>query len=496
MRYLKYLSALLIIALMLFQVTAAAYEGNGGSTSYTYDENGNDVSIPDAYTFKKSVDITDSEGVRASDPHGLVVSEETGKTYVVDTGNNRILVFSNDFSYEKALSEFKNGGETLQLNQPEGMFVYKNGDLLIADTQNNRIIKCNADGNVKQVIERPENMTGVSDSEVFLPVKLAVDSIGRIYVVARNINRGIIQLDSQGKFMGYIGSPQVQYDIMTIILRRFYTEAQQAKSEQFVPTEYNNICMDGEDFLWATISSLDAEDIENTIKSKDKSGSVTPVKKLNTMGTDVLKRNGFYAPMGDLEFDEEPSRIIGVSTSDNGVYSMLDQQNGHVFTYDDNGNLLFVFGKLGNEKSSFQTPADIRYKGDQILVLDSGLGKIFVFSPSSYGELVLEAVASQYNGDYEEAYGLWSQLASQNTNFKYAFVGLGNAMLEQGEYDAALKYFKYAEDTERYSDTVEIIRKQNVQKYFPAIMVTVIVIAVVILLYHIIRRFVRYYKGS
>ena len=40
MRYLKYLSALLIIALMLFQVTAAAYEGNGGSTSYTYDENG------------------------------------------------------------------------------------------------------------------------------------------------------------------------------------------------------------------------------------------------------------------------------------------------------------------------------------------------------------------------------------------------------------------------------------------------------------------------
>ena len=53
MRYLKYLSALLIIALMLFQVTAAAYEGNGGSTSYTYDENGNDVSIPDAYTFKK-----------------------------------------------------------------------------------------------------------------------------------------------------------------------------------------------------------------------------------------------------------------------------------------------------------------------------------------------------------------------------------------------------------------------------------------------------------
>ena len=52
-------------------------------------------------------------------------------------------------------------------------------------------------------------MSGVSnEEEVFFQSRLAVDSIGRIYVVARNINRGIIQLDSQGKFMGYIGSPR------------------------------------------------------------------------------------------------------------------------------------------------------------------------------------------------------------------------------------------------------------------------------------------------
>lgn len=51
-------------------------------------------------------------------------------------------------------------------------------------------------------------MTGLTGGdEAFLPSRLAVDSIGRMYVVARNINRGIIQLDSEGRFMGYIGSP-------------------------------------------------------------------------------------------------------------------------------------------------------------------------------------------------------------------------------------------------------------------------------------------------
>ena len=214
------------------------------------------------------------------------------------------------------------------------------------------------------------------------------------------------------------------------------------------------------------------------------------------MGTDVLKRNGFYAPLGDLDFEEEPSRIVGVATSENGIYSMLDQQNGHIFTYDDNGNLLFIFGKLGNEKSSFQTPADIRYSGDHLLVLDSGLAKVFVFQPSSYGKLVLEAEASQYKGDYQEAYQLWSELAGENTNFKYAFVGLGNAMLQQEKYDEALKYFRYAEERDRYSDTVALIRKQKVQAYFPIIMGIVIALGILVLLYSLIKRFIRYYKGS
>jgi len=84
----------------------------------------------------------------------------------------------------------------------------------------------------------------------------------------------------------------------------------------------------------------------------------------------------------------------------------------------------------------------------------------------------------------------------ENTNFKYAFVGLGNAMLKQGKYDAALKYFRYAEDQNRYSDTVALIREQKVQTYFPVIMGILISLGVLALLYSLIKRMVKYYKGS
>ena len=64
----------------------------------------------------------------------MVLSEKTGRLYVADTDNNRILIYSADFRLEKVLTDFPYENDTLQLNQPEGIYVYDNGDLLVADT--------------------------------------------------------------------------------------------------------------------------------------------------------------------------------------------------------------------------------------------------------------------------------------------------------------------------------------------------------------------------
>ena len=194
---------------------------------------------------------------------------------------------------------------------------------------------------------------------------------------------------------------------------------------------------------------------------------------------------------GDLFFDEdEPSRIVDVAVGANGVYSLLDQTKGHIFTYDDNGNLLYIWGNIGNKKSDFQMPTAISYMDSNILVLDSSMSSIQIYEPTVYGKLVLQAEACQYNGDYDEAYKLWSQIADQNTNFKYAFVGLGNAKLSEKNYDEAITYFEYANDQNNYSKTLLLIRKQDLKQVFPIVMGVIIVFIVVLILYSILKRFV------
>ena len=85
-------------------------------------------------------------------------------------------------------------GSQLVLTQPQGVFVHeKQHELYIADTGANRVIVLNSDTYVhKRTIEKPENMSGVSE---FKPSKIAVDTSDRIYIVVQSSYEGIIELN-------------------------------------------------------------------------------------------------------------------------------------------------------------------------------------------------------------------------------------------------------------------------------------------------------------
>ena len=117
-----------------------------------------------------------------------------GRIVIADTDNNRILILDENYRFLSAVSEITDStGAVSTLNKPEGVYVYESGELLIADTQNGRIVRCDAQGNASRIIGKPAGMTGVSEESQFLPVKLSVDKLGRIHVIARNINYGILQ---------------------------------------------------------------------------------------------------------------------------------------------------------------------------------------------------------------------------------------------------------------------------------------------------------------
>ena len=183
-----------------------------------------------------------------------------------------------------------------------------------------------------------------------------------------------------------------------------------------------------------------------------------------------------------------------VALSDNGVYSLLDSTKGRIFTYDENGNLLFAFGGNGQQKQDTQRPSAIGYLDNQIVVLDSMRSELFIYSVTEYGKLLLNAVSAQFNGDFDSAYRQWSEITENNINMEYAFVGLGNAYMMEKDYEAAMECFEYASDKENYSKAKTLLRKQQMKVYFPVLFTVLIVLLVLAILKGWIQRFVRYYK--
>ncbi len=65
-----------------------------------------------------------------------------GQIYVLDSGNHRVQVFSP--AGELVASRGRQGNGPGEMNRPEGMWVYPNGEILIADTGNRRLARFGA----------------------------------------------------------------------------------------------------------------------------------------------------------------------------------------------------------------------------------------------------------------------------------------------------------------------------------------------------------------
>jgi tripartite motif-containing protein 71 len=65
--------------------------------------------------------------------------DSKGNVYVVDTGNNRVEIFTGNGAY---LNQFGQGSNASQnLNSPNSMAIDSNGTAYIADSGNSRVVK-------------------------------------------------------------------------------------------------------------------------------------------------------------------------------------------------------------------------------------------------------------------------------------------------------------------------------------------------------------------
>ncbi len=346
--------------------------------SYSFNFWGEEVLQPHSYLYERMLTSRDF-GLSLSFPEDMCIYGDV--LYVADTGNSRILKLDLDGKLEQEIT-YADGSSDL-LKSPQGVFVTQEGHLYVADGGNARIVEYDENGKFLRSIGRPVT-TLISDSQEYRPVKVVVDAAGRIYATAYGINLGLVEFDKNGVFQGFIGATEVSVDYFTYIWKNYFsTDAQKARMETIIPTEYSNIFVDDEGFIYATINNLSKEDHIN---------GADAIRRLNPTGTDVLRRLGNTPIIGDLA-GREWSSFCDVAATEFGCYYILDDAGGKVFAYDYDGNSLFVFGKKGTKEGNVQKPVAIALSDDEetVYILDSILGGILEFRITDYGRHLMNA---------------------------------------------------------------------------------------------------------
>ncbi|MGO4372845.1 gluconolactonase, partial [Paenibacillus sp. MCAF20] len=303
----------------------------------------------------------------------------------------------------------------------------------------------------------------------------------RIFVIAQGMFEGIMQFDPDGEFIGFVGTNKVQRDYTEFFWRLFSTKAQKAQMMLFIPTEFSNIDIDAKGFVYAT--NIDP-------------GSQEPVKRLNPSGEDVLKRYGYFDVKGDIRYrlSVGPSKLIDVKVQEGGMYSVLDSNQGRIFTYNDEGDLLYVYGGKSNQAGTFKTPVAIESIGDDRLVLDRGKSNIIVFKPTKFGLKINEAVALHHNGDDKLAVPVWEEVLRLNSNYDIAYIGIGKSLLMEKRNKEAIKYFKLGMDRDSYSVAYKRYRREYMKEHFGTLLSVIVALAAVWLAFKLYRVISRYRK--
>ena len=131
----------------------------------------------------------DVGGAGLSEAGSVAVASGTGDLYVADTDHNRILVYSPTGTL---LARFGAGGGNGasgsgpgEFDHPEAVAVDGAGDMYVADTYNNRVVKLSPAGAVLD----EWGSRGTGDGRFHSPTGIALDAAGNVYVVDSENNR-------------------------------------------------------------------------------------------------------------------------------------------------------------------------------------------------------------------------------------------------------------------------------------------------------------------
>lgn len=442
----NFIMGLLVTGSVLGMTTATAH-ADAPYKTYTVDGYGYVMETQTAYLPYETITKIGEEELLA--PTDFTILDD-GFIYILDSGNGRVVVSDMEGNFVKSFGE----GE---LQKPRGMYVTKEHLTYVADRDAKKIIVFDADGNVIREYGRP-NAAMYGETQDFLPMKIVVNDAGTMYVICESNTNGIVQISpvENGMFLGYFGTNNTSASLWNIIWRAVLTDAQRAKMVSNIPATPDNMAIDEKGLIY-------------TVTRGERKKSV---KRLNIRGNDM---------MGGVESYEEVPAAVAVGNHDN---VFVASQMGYIYEYNNEGELLFVFGGSdgGQQRIGLSTKVEAIQvdKNDRIYVLDSDKAQIQIYEPTEFTNYLHSALYLFSKGRYQESKEPLGEVLKMNNLYDYANMAMGKALYKEEDYENALRYAKISKDYEGYSDSFWEIRNDWLKKHLAKLIILFVAVFVLI----------------
>ena len=442
----------IILIITIFALTNIPAQADSPYTTWAIGPRGYLVMTQDAYTPFAEIDLP------ISGAEDMFITRD-GSIYIADTGNGRIVKLAN---FEVITSY----GEGV-LQGPTGLFVDDDGVMYIADARQDAIFILDSDGNVLNQFGRPTEPLFGRNRE-FLPRKIAVDARQNLYIVSEGSVNGIVQMNTNGNFIGYFGANSTTMSLKMILQRLFLTQEQ---LEQFIKNEAaspSNLTIDHQSLLFTITAGTE---------------SWESIRRFTIAG-----KNIYPDTFGSTAFRD-------IDVSENGLVLAVDSE-GVIFEYNLNGSMLFAFVAHDNgdqRLGTLRNPTAIERHGEFIYVLDKDKNAVVIYQTTAFAELVHDGVRLYVDGFYREAKPYFEEVLNYNGSFIMAYQAIADAYYKERAYADALTIYRYAEDQSGYSQAFWELRNFVLQQYLSQVILGLLGLSLV---FQTAKRFDRRYHWS